>query len=110
MKNDINSVICEMRNGAVLQDINAKFDEMVSAILATGGKGELTIKLTVYPSMKSQEGLIIGVTARHEVKVKKPDFMIGDSTFYVDDGRLTRSDPAQKALFELPEKAKEARQ
>ena len=44
-KNDLLQVLTDMRNGAVAIDISAKFDEMIKAVLETGGKGELTITL-----------------------------------------------------------------
>ena len=45
LKNDILSVLMDMRNGAVANDISTKFDTVVQAVRETGGKGEVTIKL-----------------------------------------------------------------
>ena len=100
-KNDILAVLMDMKSGAVAADISAKFDDVVKAVLETAGKGELTIKLTVEPSKMGMGGCVIEVTAKHECKTKKPELAIGNSVFFVTrDGRLTREDPNQEAMFE----------
>lgn len=91
----------DMRSGAVASDCNAKFNEVLKAVLDTGGKGELTIKLTVKPSKMGMGGAVIEVETAHECKVKKPEFDVGRSFFFVTrQGELTRDDPAQVDMFE----------
>lgn len=97
---DLLSVLLEMRNGAVAADCNAKFSEVLKAVLDTGGKGELTIKLFVKPSKMGMGGTVVEVETDHECKLKKPELEIGRSFFFVTaDGDLTRQDPAQTAMF-----------
>jgi hypothetical protein len=104
MVNDVLAVLMDMRSGAVANDISGKFDEVVRAVIETGGKGELVIKLSVRPSKMGMGGCVIEVEAEHECKLKKPELAIGKSVFFVTaEGRLTRDDPAQTAMFE-PEK------
>lgn len=100
--NDILQTIMDMRNGAVAADINAKFDEMVTAVLETGGKGELVVSLKVEPSKLGMGGAVLEVQAQHTCKMKKPELEVGKAFFFVTkDGTLTRDDPAQTAMFEL---------
>lgn len=108
-KNDILQVLMDMRSGAVAADISNKFDEMIEAVLQTGGKGELTITLKAEPSKLGMGGAVLEVQAEHTCKMKKPELAVGKSFFFVsNDGRLTREDPNQTAMFE-PEKAREGR-
>lgn len=105
--NDVLQVLLDMRNGAVAADVSAKFDEVVKAVLDTGGKGELTVKLFVKPSKMGMGGCVIEVETEHECKLKKPELAIGRSVFFVTkEGRLTREDPNQAAMFEQPPAAK----
>ena len=98
---DVLAFILDMRNGAVAMDVNNKFNEMVKAVIETGGKGELVIKLLVKPSKMGMGGTVIEVETDHECKTKKPELAIGRSTFYVTkEGDLTRNDPAQENMFE----------
>lgn len=97
---DIVSVLCEMRGGQVVSDVNVKFQDMLKAVLDTGGKGELTIKLKVNPSKMALGGAILEVECSHECKAKKPELPVGKSIFFVSsEGTLSRSDPAQDAMF-----------
>ena len=47
---DILQFLLDMRSGAVASDCNQKFNEVVKAVVDTGGKGELNIKLSIAPS------------------------------------------------------------
>ncbi len=106
---DLLQVLLDMRNGQVATDCNAKFNEVLGAVLETGGKGELTIKLFVKPSKMGMGGAVIEVETEHECKTKKPELAVGRSFFFVTkEGDLTRDDPAQTAMFDLqPKEAKE---
>ncbi len=102
--NDILSVLLDMRSGAVAADISKKFDEVVAAVLETGGKGELTVKLFVEPSKMGMGGCVLEVEAKHEVKTKKPELSIGRSVFFITkEGKLTREDPNQAQMFSKEE-------
>jgi|ERR1051326_196075 hypothetical protein len=98
--NDILQVLLDMRNGAVAADVNEKFEEMIRAVLETGGKGKLTVELSVEPSKKGMGGVVLEVEARHACKLKKPELPIGSAVFFVSkEGKLTRDDPAQEQMF-----------
>ncbi len=99
---DLLKILLDMRNGKVAMDCNEKFNEVLKAVLDTGGKGELTIKLFVKPSKMGMGGAVIEVETEHEAKMKKPELAIGRSFFFVGkDGTLTRDDPDQEGMFEL---------
>ncbi len=99
---DLLSVLMDMRNGQVAADVSQKFCEVLKAVIDTGGKGELTIKLNIAPSKMGMGGAVIEVETKHECKMKKPELEIGRSFFFVTkEGDLTRDDPAQTAMFEL---------
>lgn len=98
---DFVNLLVEMRGGQVAIDLNKKFDEILQAVLETGGKGELTVKLTVKPSKMGMGGAVIEVEMEHDTKLKRPELKVGRSVFFVTkDGKLTRDDPAQTAMFE----------
>lgn len=98
---DLLNLFTEMRNGAVIADLNQKFHQVLSAVLETAGKGELTIKLSIKPSKLGMGGAVLEVEAEHTVKLKRPELEIGKSLFFVNrNGDLTRDDPAQTAMFE----------
>jgi hypothetical protein len=109
--NDLLQVILDMRSGRVATDCNEKFNEMIAAVLETGGKGELVIKIKAAPATKGRGGCVLSIVTEHECKIKKPELEIGDSIFFVTpDGLLTREDPAQAAMFaEEPAEAKGAK-
>jgi hypothetical protein len=102
--NDVLQVLLDMRQGAVAADVSKKFDEVVQAVIETGGKGELTLKLSVKPSKMGMGGCVIEVETSHECKLRKPQLDIGKSTFFVSrEGKLTRDDPNQTSMFETKE-------
>jgi hypothetical protein len=101
---DLLQVLLDMRSGAVAADCNEKFNEVLSAVLETGGKGELNLKLMLKPSKLGMGGAVLEVETSHELKTKKPELEIGKAFFFVTkDGTLTRDDPAQTAMFATEE-------
>lgn len=103
-RTDLLQILLDMRNGQVAADCNDKFNKVLAAVLETGGKGELTIKLFVRPSKMGMGGAVIEVETEHECKAKVPELAVGRSLFFVTkDGRLTRNDPDQETMFD-PEK------
>lgn len=99
---DILGVLLDMRSGQVASDCNNKFNEVLKAVIDTGGKGELTIKLLIKPSRMGMGGAVIEVETEHECKLKKPELQIGRSVFFVTaEGDLTRTDPGQEQMFAL---------
>ncbi len=110
---DLLQVLLDMRNGQVAADCNQKFNEVLGAVLDTGGKGELTIKIFIKPSKMGMGAAVLEVETAHECKTKKPELEVGRSFFFVTkDGTLTRDDPAQVAMFQMeaqePKDRKEA--
>jgi len=104
-KTDLLGVLLDMRNGRVAADCNVKFNEVLAAVIETGGKGELTIKISVKPSRLALGGAVVEVETQHECKVKKPEQDIGKSVFFVTpEGTLTRDDPNQADMFTLEAK------
>jgi hypothetical protein len=94
-----------MRSGQVAQDANMKFNEVLKAVLDTGGKGKLSIELTIAPSKMGMGGCVVEVELNHECKLKKPELQIGKSLFFVTaEGTLTRDDPQQTAMFQQEKK------
>lgn len=101
---DLLNVLLDMRNGKVAADCNKKFNEVLAAVIDTGGKGELTIKLLIAPSKFAMGGAVVEVETKHECKLKKPELAVGKAFFFVtQEGDLTRHDPDQEEL-ELTEK------
>jgi len=101
---DILSVLAEMRDGNVAIDISRKFTELVEAVAETNMKGEMSIKFSLSPS-KQKDGQI-EMKIDYDSKVKKPEFSIGSSIFFLaQDGTLTREDPRQQKLFEPDRKS-----
>lgn len=102
---DLLQILLDMRSGQVAADCNAKFSEVLKAVLDTGGKGELNIKLFIRPSKMGMGGAVIEVETEHECKMKKPELEVGRSFFFVTaEGDLTREDPLQGGMFELEAK------
>jgi hypothetical protein len=102
---DLLAVLLDMRNGAVASDCNTKFNEVLKAVIDTGGKGELTIKLKMWPSKMGMGGCVVEVETEHECKLKKPELQVGVARFFVTkEGDLTRDDPNQVDMFELEQK------
>lgn len=99
---DLLQCLLDMRNGQVAADCNEKFNQVLRGVLETGGKGELTIKLSVKPAKFGLGAAVLEVETSHECKMKKPELEIGKSVFFVTkEGTLTRDDPAQSAMFEM---------
>ena len=97
---DFVNLIMEMRGGAVATDLNEKFNEMLTAVLETGGSGELIVKIKAAPSKMGMGGCVLEVETEHECKMKKPELKVGKSFFFVTkDGALTRDDPNQTDMF-----------
>jgi len=97
---DLLAVLLEMRSGLVAADLNAKFNEVLGAVLDNAGKGELTIKLSFAPSRLAMGGAVIEIEALHSTTLKKPENKIGKSAFFVGaNGQLSRDNPDQVAMF-----------
>lgn len=108
MENDLLGILLDMRNGQVAADCNQKFKDVLDAVLETGGKGELTIKLFINPSKFAMGGAVVEVETEHECKAKRPELKVGKATFFVTkDGRLSREHPDQASMEPIFERTKE---
>lgn len=97
---DLLQFLLDMRNGKVATDCNQKFNDVLDAVIDTGGKGELNIKLKIEPSKFAIGGIVVEVEAEHEIKSKIPELKIGKATFFVNkEKQLTRNDPGQESMF-----------
>lgn len=101
---DFVHLLMEMRNGAVAADCSRKFNEVLDAVLETGGKGEFTVKVFVKPSKLAMGGTVIEVETEHECKTKKPELSVGRSLFFITrEGRLSKDDPNQTEMSLMAE-------
>ena len=99
---DFLSLLADMRSGAVVMDLNKKFNDVIAGVLDTGGKGEMVITLSIAPQKFGMGGVVLEVAAEHKVKTKVPELKIGSAVFFAtDDGVLTREDPNQERMFAL---------
>lgn len=98
--NDLLGILLDMRNGQVAADCNQKFNDVLEAVLSTGGKGELTIKLSIAPSKFALGGAVVEVETAHECKAKKPELKVGKAMFFVsNEGKLSREHPDQVLMM-----------
>ncbi len=105
---DVLGCILSMRSGKVASNLNEKFNEVLRAVLETGCKGEVNIKLSIKPSRMGIGGVVLEVDMDADTKIKKPELAIGSSVFFVDkEGSLTREDPDQEGLFAAAEEVRE---
>lgn len=85
-----------IRRGRFLELCNQQLKEVVAAVAANNGKGEITITLSLSPNGEGQ------VVAKAKVKAKKPMPDVGDAIFYAtDDGELERQDPKQRDMEDV---------
>lgn len=78
------------RRGELVAAADRQMEELLAAVRATGGSGEMTIKLPVKVNKAGQ----LEITPA--VAVKVPRAPLGTGIYFVsEDDRLTRRDPAQ---------------
>jgi len=96
-KDDLNmlGLLQAHRRGELVREADDLLAEMISAIKENGGKGDLTLKLSV--KMNEAEQLEITPT----LKMNKPRKALSVGIFYVsDEGKLSRRDPRQDDMFD----------
>jgi hypothetical protein len=99
---DLLGLLSDMRNGAVISDLNRKFNDLVAGVLDTGKGGKMVITLSIAPQKFGMGGVVLEVSAEHKVKLEIPELAIGSAVFFAtDDGVLTREDPNQERMFAL---------
>ena len=99
---DVLAVLAQVGRGSGLDEIAREFDQVMEAVRASGGAGEVTIKLKVEGKawdVNSNRLTEVGIT--HSVSSKRPKRKVGASTFFVTrHGDLTRNNPDQQEMFD----------
>ncbi len=95
---DIIGTLVVMNRGNFVIECGRELQELTDAIIDTGGKGSLVIKLEVTPSAL-KDGRISQVDISPSIDIKKPKHDQGKSIFFVTaDNKLVRDDPNQENL------------
>lgn len=84
----------ELNRGAALEDADAALARVVAAVQETGRPGSLTIKIKVEPAEIADNALML----TPEISAKEPGPKRPQSMFFVDGGKLSRTDPRQPEL------------
>lgn len=93
--------LSEINEGALLTALDTKLTSLVSAVLATGNNGSLTLKLNV-----KRKGGVNQVVIEPKVTASIPDPTIAPRIMFADtSGALHTDDPAQGQLpLDAPKK------
>jgi hypothetical protein len=95
---DIISTIVVLNRGNFVIECGRELQELTDAIVDTGKKGALVIKLEVTPS-GLKEGRVNQFEIRPDVSINKPKHDQGKSIFFVtQDNKLVREDPNQMQM------------
>ncbi len=91
----------DIDDGGMLHQLDEGFTRLVSAVLATGGKGKLVLTLAVDKCGSERQ-----VRIRPAVKLTAPsDDIQGRILFASESGHLCKNDPKQKLLdLDAPQK------
>lgn len=89
-----NTTIASIRNGALLDHLTERLDDLTSAVNELQKSGSITLTLNMKPN---QEGSVI---ISPTVKVKLPEQQPGDAIMFVSDGGLVRRDPRQMDMVD----------
>ena len=85
----------DIRAGEMVEELTEQLAQVVNAVLATGKKGNLTLKLSVDPASKGDAV----VTITDDIKVTIPrEKKAGTLMFALPSGTLQRQDPRQTEL------------
>lgn len=88
--------IATMRSGAADEAASAALKKLVEAIEATGGKGSITLQLSIAP-MKDGDGEL---EVKAKVKVAMPSVDIKTAIMYADeDFNLSKANPKQLSML-----------
>jgi hypothetical protein len=102
---DIIGVLTNIRNGGALMAINEDFTQLVKAVIATGKKGALTVKINLKPAGMNRQNEVTEMGVDLNVTSTIPKHPPGAGLFFVGKhGVLSRNDPAQTEMFEGMEK------
>ncbi|HLD89458.1 MAG TPA: hypothetical protein VI911_00305 [Patescibacteria group bacterium] len=104
VKGDVVELIRDHDKGNVACEMTRDLAGVIEAVLERGGKGKLTITVSVELAAKFGARAIV-VTMDYETKKPKPERK-AEFRFATDDGRLVHDDPDQLE-FELREEKKD---
>lgn len=93
------SVLRDADAGQMLKQLDAKTKTLIASVLQYGGKGHISLKITVSKCGEERQVLI-----KPDIKSDFPSATIRDRLLYADEqGRLHLNDPAQGLLdFDAP--------
>lgn len=92
---DIISTLVVLNRGNFVIECGRELQELTDAIVDTGKKGELVIKLAVNPC-GLKDGRVNQFEIRPDISINKPKHDQGKSIFFVtSDNKLVRDDPNQ---------------
>jgi hypothetical protein len=96
---DFALVVMEIGKGRLHARLSEQLAAITAAVVETGKKGELTLKIEVKPPSKNAEPGVLNVTGTSTAKVPESDSNSPTSVFFADEsGNLTRNDPRQMTL------------
>lgn len=84
------------RRGAAERKVQEELDALCRAVEATGKAGSLTITLSVKPSKAGENETDLDITA----KAKLPQVPLPTATFFLEGGKLSRTNPRQMDAFD----------
>jgi hypothetical protein len=95
MRRPLFDTLRDLRSGQLIEDIEAKLQELVHAVTTTQAGGSLTIVLEVKPTKGSAEAVVV----KDSVKLKVPQITSsGTLLFPTPEGNLQRNHPKQGEL------------
>ena len=99
------NTLANLRGGRTLSEIENGLAKIVQKVRETGKQGKITLTIKVdVAERETWDEKAIQVTLHDDVDVKIPKPARTKSVFFADQtGRLTRHDPAQRALFPDPD-------
>lgn len=83
------------RRGAAERKVQEELDSLLRAIEATKKGGEITVTMRIKPSKAGDNETDIDI----DVKAKLPKVPLPTATFFLEDGKLSRSNPRQMDAF-----------
>ncbi len=90
-------VIRELRMGKTAIELSEKITDVVAAVIKTGKKGSITLKLQIEPATTGDE--ISQLIVSEEVTLKVPEKSKPDTLFFSNShGVMMRFDPRQEKL------------
>lgn len=96
---DYVQTLIELRNGQVASECSNALQTVLAAVLDTGKKGAVSVKLDVVPT-RVELGRVVEVEVTHKITETIPDHNPGKTIFFpMPDGTLSRHDPAQIEMF-----------